>query len=348
MNTGSVRCWGSNGQGQLGDGSTTEHTTPVVVSGINDASAISLGSMHSCVRTTSGGVKCWGDNAQGQVGDGSFNDRWLPTAVQGLSAPIMQLSAGARHNCVLTQSGAAKCWGDNAASQLGGDGTVLANPLPVDVYNFNSGGLRISAGGGHTCSVMNDQSVRCWGANTDGQLGVDDYETHLIPVVLAHPTDAIDIDLGDMHSCAIVSDGTMLCWGGSSEGQIGSSSSVAFPVVPADTWGLAFNAISAGFEHSCAIVDDGSARCWGGNGYGELGRGSFTSSYHAMPVLGLNQPIVSIAAGGRHTCALTQAGGVLCWGDNASGQLGIGRKNNKLPGFVLDDPAFFRDGFESG
>ncbi|HET9048182.1 MAG TPA: hypothetical protein VFN29_04370 [Chiayiivirga sp.] len=347
MDTGSVRCWGSNGQGQLGDGSTTAHTTPVVVSGISNASSISLGSMHTCARTTSGGVQCWGDNAQGQIGDGSFNDRWLPTAVQGLNAPITQLSAGARHNCVLTQSGAAKCWGDNASSQLGGDGTLIANALPVDVYNFNSGGLRISAGGLHTCAVMNDQSVRCWGGNDEGQLGLDDYDTHLVPIVLADPTDAIDIDLGDVHSCAIVSTGTVLCWGGSSEGQIGSSSGEAFPVVPADTWGLDFNAISAGFEHSCAIVDDGSARCWGGNDYGQLGRGTFASSYHAMPVLGLNQPLIAISAGGRHTCALTQTGGVLCWGDNASGQLGIGRKDNTLPGFVLDDPAFFRDGFES-
>jgi len=168
---GSVKCWGYNFKGQLGDGTTTIRWTPVDVSGLSSGIvAISGGYWHTCALTSIGTVKCWGFNQYGQLGDGTREQRLIPTEVTGLSSNIIAISSGHMHTCATTSEGTAKCWGLNRYGQLG-DGSTIERWTPVGVSGLSSGVASISAGRWHTCALTLVGGVKCWGANQWGQLG---------------------------------------------------------------------------------------------------------------------------------------------------------------------------------
>jgi len=168
---GAVKCWGWNIYGQLGDGSTTDSSTPVDVTGLSSGVvAISAGFGYSCALTVGGGVKCWGFNGQGQLGDGSTADSSSPVEVTGLSSGVAAISANEYHACALTMAGGVKCWGYNNFGMLG-DGTTTTSTTPVDVSGLSRGVAAVSAGGEHTCAVTTERVVRCWGHNNYGELG---------------------------------------------------------------------------------------------------------------------------------------------------------------------------------
>jgi alpha-tubulin suppressor-like RCC1 family protein len=167
---GGVKCWGSNHDGQLGDGTETDRLSPADVTGLTSGvTAITARWRHTCALTSVGGVKCWGNNHVGQLGDGTRHDRNTPVEVVGLTNGVKAVAAGWNHVCALTTVGGMKCWGSNHEGQLG-DGTGVDQKGPVDVVIGPSGITAIATGGEHTCAVAQG-TVTCWGENEDGQLG---------------------------------------------------------------------------------------------------------------------------------------------------------------------------------
>ena len=176
---GRVWCWGYNGDGRLGDGTSTTHYTPVRVSSLSEVFSISAGRKHSCALDANAVPWCWGNNAYGQVGDGTYSNRYSPVQVSGLSR-AEDISAGRWHSCAIDGGGSVWCWGHNNYGQLG-DGTRSDSRIPVQVASL-SGAVQVSAGGWHSCAVDGNGSVWCWGANWSGQLGNGTSDTATTPV----------------------------------------------------------------------------------------------------------------------------------------------------------------------
>jgi alpha-tubulin suppressor-like RCC1 family protein len=166
---GALLCWGENGDGQLGDGTTTDRLTPVAVSELSSAIAASVAPFFSCAVLADGSVRCWGQGAFGALGDGTNTDHLAPgPAVSGLSSAVA-IAAGTVWACALRADGTVRCWGANGHGELG-DGTTTFQPTPVAVSGL-SNAVAITAGAGHTCALRADGTVGCWGLNNEGQLG---------------------------------------------------------------------------------------------------------------------------------------------------------------------------------
>ena len=329
--TGGVKCWGSNSSGQLGDGtSTNQRNTPKDVSGLKSGvAAVSAGARHTCALTTAGGVKCWGRNSSGELGDGTTTNSSTPVDVSGLTSGASSVSASDFHTCALTSAGGVKCWGSNSGGQLG-DGTMTNSSTPVDVSGLPTGIATVSAGGPNTCALTTGGGVKCWGFNLHGQIG-DGTTTHSsTPVdVSGLPTGIAAISAGSQHSCALTTTGGLKCWGRNDFGQLGDATTTDRHT-PVDVSGLTSGAstVSAGGTHACALTTAGGAKCWGFNLYGELGDGTVFQRNTPVDVSGLTAGLAAVDTGGSYTCALTTAGGVKCWGQNSSGQLGDGTTTN--------------------
>ena len=326
LDNGSVKCWGSNEYGQLGDASFVSSSVPVFVD-IGDgatASAISAGAFHTCALLSSGAVKCWGSNESGQLGDGSFVSSSVPVSVViGDGATASAISAGGSHTCALLSTGGVKCWGYNGFGQLG-NRTETDSNTPVQVYGMTSGATSISAGANHSCAVLSTGMVKCWGFNYAGQLGNLKFVNSNQPVIVDWMWQAISISAGGADTCAILSTGAANCWGSNVYGQLGDGTLTNRNTAKdSQVFGLTsgVTSIAAGDNHSCA-VQNSSVKCWGYNIYGELGDGTLTNSSTPVQVSGLESGVTSIAAGMNHTCALLSTGAVKCWGSNSQWQLG--------------------------
>ena len=306
LTTGEVFCWGSNVYGQLGDGANSSKTTPVAVNELHSGvAAIGAGYVHTCALTTDGAVHCWGGNYVGQLGDGSTLAKSIPTPVTGLGNPVTALAINATHSCAIITGGRVQCWGANEHGQLG-NGISGNKKTPTPVQGVGSGITAISAGGYHSCALTSQGEVKCWGYNSNAQLGDGTSVNQQTPVnVSGLDNDVIAISAGESHTCVLRTGGGVRCWGG------------APPAAPVDVAGLnsGVTAISAGQYHTCALTANGEVKCWG-----------HTNGLPSVPVAiaGLNGDVKAISAGSSHTCALTTSDGVQCWGDNDYGQLGDG------------------------
>lgn len=315
---GGVKCWGYNYAGQLGDGTTIPRNVPMDVVGLSSGvQAIAAGYLHTCAVTTGGGVKCWGWNGLGQLGDGTTTDRTTPVDVVGLSSGVKAVVAGYYHTYALTTGGGVKCWGRNEYGQLG-NGTTTSSSAPVDVTGLSSGVMAIAAGKYHTCALTTGGGVKCWGWNVLGQLGDGTTTNKNTPVDVSNlSSGVVSITAGGGHTCALTTGGGVKCWGGNGYGQLGDGTTTnrTTPVDVAEL-GSGVTAITAGEAHTCVLTANGGVKCWGWNKLGQLGDGTTTHRTAPVDVSGLGSGVTSIAAGYYHTCAVVPGGGVRCWGAN--------------------------------
>ncbi len=341
--SGTVRCWGGNAYGQLGDGTTTNRLTPVNVSGLSStAVSISVGTFASCVVLTGGAVQCWGNFwQQPRWGVPEVPARLSPANITGLSSGVSVLSVGSSHACAVTGAGAVKCWGRNVSGELG-DGSTTQSQITVDVVGLGGIATSVAVGGdlgysdiNHTCVLTSGGGVKCWGENRFGELGDGTAMTRLAPVdVVGINSGARAIMAGARHTCALVSGGGVQCWGSNEDGQLGNNSLVTSytpATVSGLTSGVAAIAGGSNARHTCVLTTAGGVKCWGNNYHGQLGDGTTTLRRTPVDVSGLTSGVSAIAAGPNHTCALLTSGGFKCWGsNNGDGALGDGTTISRL------------------
>ena len=279
---GAVKCWGNNGDGQLGDGTTTESRVPVDVVGLSSGvRAIVAGwGGHTCALTKRGAVKCWGNNGDGQLGDGTTTESRVPVDVVGLSSGVRAIVAGGFQTCALLNSGGVRCWGYGGDGQLG-NGSRLHRTVPVDVVGLVDGVSAIAAGDDYACAVTTGGGVTCWGNNRSGLLWTDATTNSFSPVdVPGLPGGVGAIAAGEYHLCALMRGGHVQCWGANTWGQLGDGTTTnsSIPVAVSGLGGEVTAIATSGFSsYTCAIVR-GGVQCWGHNKAGQLGNGTTVSS----------------------------------------------------------------------
>ncbi len=318
---------------------------------------------HSCAVDSSNNVYCWGYNSHGQLGNNTNTASNRPVQVVGSTGTgtltgITQVSVGDYHSCARHNTGSIYCWGYNAYGQLGLNNTTQSN-YPRQVLGVGAVGIlanivEVAAGGsgsyGHSCALETSGKVLCWGYNDFGQIGDNSTSQRNTPVYVVgesgagHLTGIYKLALPNgggsyRHSCALATSGEVYCFGSNYYGQLGKGSSLdsQTQLKPTKVWQpgtVPFTSIAASSTHACGVTG-GMVYCWGYNGYGQLGDGTTNNRYVPTAVVGVGGTgyltgINSVYVSGQgengygHTCAVSGAGIVYCWGYNGYGQIGDG------------------------
>jgi len=234
LDDGTVSCWGNNGDGQLGDGPTTNRSTPTQTSSLGTgrtAVAISSGGFHTCALLDDASVSCWGYNGDGQLGDGTNTDRSTPaqTSSLGTGRTAVAISSGDRYTCAILDDGSVSCWGYNWGNI--GDGTTIQRNTPTQTSSLGTGrtAVAITSADMHTCALLDDGSVSCWGRNWGGRLGdgtTTDRYTPAPTSSLGTNRTAVALSSGGGHNCALLDNGTVSCWGRNLSGELGDGTQI--------------------------------------------------------------------------------------------------------------------------
>jgi alpha-tubulin suppressor-like RCC1 family protein len=330
-------CWGRNEAGQLGDGTTTDRSTPVAVSGDLRFSTIAAGDFHSCALTLDGAAYCWGTN-QGEIGDGTVTQRRTPVAVLG-GHTFISISTGARNSCGITPDNRAFCWGEGAFGALGtgSQARALEPVLVAGGHAFSS----ISSGQQYTCGVTTAGAGFCWGSGSSGRLGNGTNATFLAPIRVGGGLTFASIQAGDAHTCGVTTTGAGYCWGLGLFGRLGNglTGNSFFPALASGDHSWA--SISAGGLHSCGVTTAGKGYCWGGNIDGSIGDGTLlartapsavagTITFASISASGLIPPTSGGSSQFAFSCGVSVEGQTFCWGSGFFGQLGNGSTRNQL------------------
>jgi alpha-tubulin suppressor-like RCC1 family protein len=308
---------------------------------------LALGTSHSCVVMADAALRCFGDSSYGQLGLGAIREVGATTSTTGnfrsvaaapataLGAGVRQVVAGGEHTCALLTTGAVQCWGYGAFGRLGyGDETNRGTAdshmgvnLPAVALGAGRTATAIAAGAAHTCALLDNAVVKCWGDNVEGQLGLGDRDSRgdgpgemgdaLPAVAFATGRSAIAIAAGGNHTCAILDNDALVCWGANDVGQLGQGSTARLgdnesvaTIAAVPVGGV--RAVALGDAHTCVITTAAAMKCFGSGGNGRLGtdatdnRGDASGEVAALPAifLGAARSVRAVAAGGSHSCAL--------------------------------------------
>jgi alpha-tubulin suppressor-like RCC1 family protein len=274
-------------------------------------------------------------NSNGELGDGTTTERNRAVEVVGLEGEAAAVSLGVNHTCALMAGGGVKCWGANFTGQLG-DGTTSGRTYPAEVVGLETPVQALSAGWHHACVLNAAGGVQCWGDY--GQFGGTTPSKPTRPALAAGLESGVTaLGAGSEYSCAVLEYGQVACWGilrtydNSAKGTTEYRRQVSRPI-PAAVYGLedGVAALSAGSTSTCVITSSGGVQCWGDNEYfGQLGDGTRLNQTYPVDVVGLDKGVKMVAVG-THTCVVTEAGGVKCWGKNWNGQVGDGTQIDRF------------------
>ncbi|MFK7872198.1 MAG: RCC1 domain-containing protein [Oligoflexales bacterium] len=327
------------------------------------------GHWHVCARFEDSNIKCWGDNTLGSLGQDhaySIGDAAsemgsnLSNVNVGSGRTVLKMAAGGYHSCAVLDNNSVKCWGYNASGQagqgttgsIGNEAGEMASLSAVDLGTSRTA-QNVVTGRYHSCAHLDDNTVKCWGENSAGQLGLGDSD-HRGDTGSEMGDDFANVDLGTgrtanllvagyRYNCVLMDNSAVKCWGENDEGQLGQGSSSHqgddgsemgddLGVVDLGTNRTAIG-LSAGEDHACAVLDTGHVKCWGENGYGQLGYGDSNNRGDVAGEMGDNllnvdlgtgRTALQVDAGYNFTCALLDDNTVKCWGKNLEGQLGQG------------------------
>jgi alpha-tubulin suppressor-like RCC1 family protein len=333
---GSLRAWGLNDFGQLGNDTTIGSDRPVKVQLPAGARVTSMraGCGHTLALTTTGRVLAWGDNLDGKLGDGTTTSSLTPVRVKlPAGTKVKAIRAGCDHSLALTTKGHVLAWGFNAQGELG-DGTTTSSDTPVRVKLPKGTRVKaISAGDYHSLAFTGNGRLYAWGFNGEGALGDGTTTDADTPVRVKLPTGTkVTLTAAGLgHSLARTSTGRVLAWGDNTAGALGNGTTTSSltPVRVKLPTGTKVRALFAGCGQSLARTAKGHVLAWGDNGDGELGNGTTTDSDTPVRVkLPAGTKVIAVAAGCRHNLALTAKGHVLAWGLNSDGELGNGTTTN--------------------
>lgn len=382
LNGGELKCFGSNTVGQIGSGGTATLGDSALEMGdalvaVNlgtgrTVRSVSTGTVHTCALLDNGTVKCFGEGDNGRLGYASTSDIGRASSAMGDALPAVdlgtgrtatQLATGAAHTCALLDNGSVKCWGLNDDGQLGvgdtdarGDGAgEMGDALPVVSLGLASGVsvTGIAAGDAHTCVLLSNGAVKCWGSGANGRLGSGDENSRgdeagemgavLAVVDLGTGRTAKALSAGGSHTCAIRDMNDVVCWGVGATGRLGIGSEddigdavgeMGDSLIPvALGTGRTAVALSAGSAHTCAVLDDATIKCWGSGASGRLGTGDTVSrgdqpgelgdSLSAI-ALGTGRTARAVVASVAHTCVVLDTFALKCFGLGTAGRLGSG------------------------
>ena len=317
---GTLWSWGSNSNGQLGLGDTTNRTPPVRVGTDAAWASIAAGYYHTLAIKTDGTLWAWGLNNNGQLGLGDTTQRTSPVQV-GTGTTWTSVVAGNSHTLAIKTDGTLWAWGENSNGQLGlGDTTRRTSPVQVGT---GTTWTSVVAGNSHTFAIKTDGTLWAWGENSYSRLGLGDTAQRNTPVQVGTDTTWAKVSVGTYHTLAIKIDGTLWAWGYNGFGQLGlgdtTQRNTPVQVATDTTWA----SVVAGYGHTLAIKTDGTLWAWGENSYGQLGLGDTTRRTSPVQV-GIDTNWTTVSAGYSHTLAIKTDGTLFAWGNNGLGQLGLG------------------------
>lgn len=347
---GTLRCWGGNSSGQLGDGTFSNRNLPVDVDGLGSGtSLITAGGSHSCALTAGNALKCWGANGYGQLGDATRTTSNRPRDVIGAGAPVAEVSAGTYHTCARGSGNSIRCWGNAYGGRTAVGNTehsdLAAWSQPQPISGLSTPLRELALFDRSSCAITVEGAAMCWGENYYGQIGDGAQFSGGSGIDHSAPRDVHglsagvkDISVGLEHACAVKTDGTLWCWGRNNYFQLADGTNIN-RIRPVQAAGISdAAAVDSGEEHSCALSTAGAVFCWGRNTYGQLGDGSLLNRDHPVAAVGLEQGVVGLSLGAWHSCAVLQSGGARCWGRNDYGALGDGTTVDRYLPTAVNDP----------
>lgn len=334
---------------------------------------IAMGNSHTCALRSTGQVRCWGLNTNGQLGYNSttgVSDGIGPTIYEAGDVPLggkaVQIAAGTWFTCALLDTGKVRCWGINSNGQLGYDDTATVGDGSISIIDrgdINVGGLvqAIGAGANHTCALLVNGAVRCWGDGSRGQMAPDD--TNLVgdgigpSITTAGDVPlggtAVQLAVGKNTNCALLDNGNVRCWGKGTQGQHGYNHTNDVGVggpggsittngdVPLGS-GVTANFVTAG-DSTCTLSSPNQLRCWGNGSAGQhghnhsnsVGDGGAGGTIIDNGLVNTGGIVTSVKCGSDHCCARNSNNGIRCWGSGGDGKLGYGNLSHVGDGIGL-------------